>query len=168
MTSTEALEVEDIPENLQVIGGGYIGMEYGHFFSAIGTKTTVLQRPNRLLPDEEPEISDLLKTEMDKRMEIYVGYEALEARQEGQIIRLFARNRQDGTAREFFAEAIMVATGRISNADILKPEKTGVKLDERGFIKVDDYLETSKKNIYAFGDAIGKKCSSMLLTTRQA
>ena len=70
---------------------------------------------------------------------------------------LVARNRQDGSIKEFSAEAIMVATGRVSNADVLKPEKTGVQLDEHGFIKVDDYLETSKKNIFAFGDAIGKE-----------
>ena len=63
---------------------------------------------------------------------------------------IVAKNRQDGTIREFSAEAIMIATGRISNAELLKPEKTGVKLDEHGFIKVDDYLETSKKNIYCF------------------
>ena len=109
------------------------------------------------MPDEEPEISDLLKTEMDKRMEIYTGYEAIEAKQEGAVKTIVAKNRQDGTIKEFSAEAIMVATGRVSNSAALKPEKTGVKLDERGFIKVDDYLETSKKNIYAFGDAIGKE-----------
>ena len=56
-----------------IVGGGYIGMEYGHFFSAIGTKTTIIQRPLRVVPDEEPEISELLKKEMAKRMEIYTG-----------------------------------------------------------------------------------------------
>ena len=63
---------------------------------------------------------------------------------------LATRNRIDGAVKEFKAERLMIATGRVSNADILKPEKTGVKLDERGYIKVNDYLETSKKNIWAF------------------
>ena len=157
LTSDIVLELQTQPKSIIIVGGGYIGMEYGHFFSAIGTKTTIIQRPYRVVPEEEPEISDLLKTEMEKRMEIYTGYEALEARQEDLVKTIVARNRQDGTIREFSAEAIMVATGRVSNAGILKLEKTGVKLDERGFIKVDDYLETSKKNIYAFGDAIGKQ-----------
>ena len=94
---------------------------------------------------------------MEKRMEIYTGYEALEVKQEGSMKTLVAKNRQDGSQREFTAEAFMVATGRVSNADSLKPEKTGVKLDEHGFIKVNEYLETSKKHIYAFGDAIGKQ-----------
>ena len=157
LTSDSVLELQTKPQSIIIVGGGYIGMEYGHFFSAIGTKTTIIQRPNRVLPEEESEISDLLKTEMEKRMEIYTGYEALEAKQEGTVKTLVAKNRQDNSAKEFSAEAIMVATGRVSNADLLKVEKTGVKLDERGFIKVNDYLETSKKNIFAFGDVIGKQ-----------
>ena len=157
LTSDTLLELQTQPKSIIIVGGGYIGMEYGHFFSAIGTKTTIIQRPYRVVPEEEPEISDLLKTEMEKRMEIFTGYEALEARQESLVKTIVARNRQDGAIREFSAEAIMVATGRVSNTGILKLEKTGVKLDERGFIKVDDSLETSKKNIFAFGDAIGKQ-----------
>ena len=92
-----------------------------------------------VLPDEEPEISMLLKAQMQQRMEIYTGFEALEAKQEGNIKTITARNRQDGSLREFSAEAVMIATGRVSNADVLKPEKTGVKLDEHNFIKVNEY-----------------------------
>ena len=155
LTSDTVLELQTPPKSILIVGGGYIGMEYGHFFSGIGTKTTILQRPYRVVPDEEPEISDLLKKEMQQRMEIYTGYEAIEAKQEGTQKALIARNRQDGSQKEFSAESVMIATGRVSNADILKPEKTGVELDERGYIKVNEYLETSKKNIWAFGDAIG-------------
>jgi len=90
-------------------------------------------------------------------MDIFAGYEALEAKQDGNLKTIVAKNRQDNSQREFNAEAIMVATGRVPNADILKPEKTGVTLDERGFIQVDKYLQTTKKNIYAFGDCIGKQ-----------
>ena len=157
LTSGTVLELEKPPKSILIVGGGYIGMEYGHFFSGIGTKTTIIQRPYRVLPEEEPEISDLLKKEMQQRMEIYTGFEAIEAKQEGTVKTLITKNRQDSSQKEFSAEAIMVATGRVSNADILKPEKTGVKLDERGYIKVNDYLETSKKDIWAFGDAIGKQ-----------
>jgi mycothione reductase len=157
LTSDTVLELKTQPKSIIIVGGGYIGMEYGHFFSAIGTKTTIIQRPNRVIPEEEPEISNLLQTEMSKRMEIYTGWEAMEAKQDGITKTLVARNRQDGTVKEFQAEALMIATGRISNANLLKPEKTGVKLDDHGFIKVNEYLETSKKHIYAFGDAIGKQ-----------
>lgn len=157
LTSDTVLELTTQPKSIIIVGGGYIGMEYGHFFSAIRTKTTIIQRPDRLLPDEEPEISDLLKKEMENRMEIYTGYEVLEVNQEGTLKTVVAKNRQDGSVKEFSAEAIMIATGRKSNAESLMPEKTGVKIDEQGFIKVDDYLETNKKNIFAFGDAIGKQ-----------
>ena len=157
LTSDTVLELQTQPKSIIIVGGGYIGMEYGHFFSAIGTKTTIIQRPYRVVPEEEPEISDLLKKELDKRMEIFTGYEALEAKQEGTTKTIVARNRLDASTREFSAEAVMVATGRVSNADLLKPEKTGVKLDEHGFIQVNEYLETSKKNICAFGDCIGKQ-----------
>jgi dihydrolipoamide dehydrogenase len=155
LTSDTVLELQTPPKSILIIGGGYVGMEYGHFFSGIGTKTTILQRPYRVVPEEEPEISELLKKEMQQRMEIYTGFEVTEAKQEGQLKMLIAKNRQDGNQHEFSAESVMIATGRVSNVDILKPEKTGVELDERGFIKVDEYLETSKKNIWAFGDAIG-------------
>ena len=157
LTSDTVLELQTQPKSIVIVGGGYIGIEYGHFFSAIGTKTTIIQRPFRVVPEEEPEISDLLKTELGKRIEIYTGYEALEAKLEGSQKTIVAKNRQDGSTKEFSAEAIMVATGRVSNAYTLKPEKTGVQLDEHGFIKVNEYLETTKKNIFALGDAIGKQ-----------
>jgi dihydrolipoamide dehydrogenase len=157
LTSDSVLELQSQPKDIIIVGGGYIGVEYGHFFSALGTKTKIIQRPYRIIPEEEPEISDLLKKELEKRMEIFTGYEALEAKQEGENKTIIAKNRQDGSIREFSAEAIMVATGRASNAHLLKPEKTGVKLDDRGFIQVNEYLETSKKNILAFGDCIGKQ-----------
>ena len=157
LTSDTVLQLQKPPQSIIIVGGGYIGMEYSHFFASMGTKTTIIQRPYRVIPEEEPEISDLLQLELAKRMDIYTGYEALEAKQQGGMKTIVAKNRQDNSQKEFTAEAIMVATGRVSNADILKPEKTGVKLDERGFIKVGKYLQTSKKNIYAFGDAIGKQ-----------
>jgi mycothione reductase len=157
LNSDTILELQTAPKSILIVGGGYIGMEYGHFFSAIGTKTTILQRPLRVIPEEEPEVSDLLIAESGKRMEIYTGYEALEAKQEGTTKTIVAINHQDGSIKEFQAEALMIATGRVSNTDILKPQKTGVQIEENGFIKVNEYLETTRKNIFAVGDAIGKQ-----------
>jgi mycothione reductase len=157
LTSDTVLELETPPKSIMIIGGGYIGVEYGHFFSGIGTKTTIIQRPFKIVPDEEPEISDLLKKELEQRMEIHTGLEVVEVKQDGNVKTLGARNREDGSLREFSADALMVAAGRVPNSDLLKPEKTGVHMDERGYVKVNEYLETSKKNIWAFGDAIGKE-----------
>jgi mycothione reductase len=156
LTSDTVLELERPPKSIIIMGGGYIGVEFGHFFAGIGTQTTIIQRPNRIMPNEEQEISQLLKSELSKRMDIFTSHEALEVNEANGVKTVKARNREDGTFKEFSAEALMIAAGRVPNSDLLKPEKTGVKLDEHGFIKVDEYLETNKKRIWAFGDAIGK------------
>jgi mycothione reductase len=157
LTSDTVLELKTQPKSIIIAGGGYIGMEYGHFFSAIGTKTTVIQREDRVLPAEEPEVSDLLKRELGKYVDILTGYDVVEVKMAGTEKAVTIQSRLDGSQKTVTAEAFMVATGRVSNADTLKPEKTGVKLDSRGFIEVNEYLETSKKHIYSFGDAIGKQ-----------
>jgi dihydrolipoamide dehydrogenase len=157
LTSDTVLQLQEAPKSLIIIGGGYIAAEYGHFFSAIGTKVTIIQRSPRLVPEEEPEISYLLKEEMGKRMEIFTEYEATEAKETNGTKSVFAKNLKDGQVKQFSAEALLIAAGRVSNSDILRPEKTGVELDKNGFIKANEYLETRKRNIWAFGDAIGKQ-----------
>jgi dihydrolipoamide dehydrogenase len=157
LTSDSVLNLEELPKSIVIVGGSYIGVEYGHFFASMGTKTTIIQRNQRLLPEEEPEISDLLKKELEKRLKVFVGCEVVEISQEGETKKIIAKNHSNSKTLEFKAEALMFAAGRISNSDMLKPQETGVQLDERGFIKVNEYLETSKKNIWAFGDAIGKQ-----------
>jgi mycothione reductase len=156
LTSDTVLKLESPPKSLIILGGGYVGVEYAHFFSGIGTKTTLIQRPLKLLKEEETEVSELLKLELQRRMDIFTGCEALEIRQEGEGKVVVARSLVDGSQKEFKAEELMIAVGRTPNSDLLRPERTGVKLDERGYIKVNEYLETDKKNIWAFGDAIGK------------
>ena len=156
LTSDTVLELQAPPKSLIILGGGYVGVEYAHFFSGIGTKTTLIQRPVSLLKNEEPEVSDLLKTELQKRLDLFTGYEAEEVKQEGNEIIVITKNLADGGQKEFRAEALMIAVGRQSNSDLLKPERTGVKLDENGYIMVNNFLETGKKNIWAFGDAIGR------------
>jgi dihydrolipoamide dehydrogenase len=157
LTSDTLLKLETQPKSMLIIGGGYIASEYGHFFSSIGTKVTIIQRNPRILPDEEPEISTLLREEMSKRMDVFVNYEATEVTEKDGMKTVTAKNRTDDSTKEFSAEALLVAAGRLPNSDMLKPEKTGVELDAQGYVKVNEYLETGKKNIWAFGDAIGKQ-----------
>ena len=156
LTSDTVLELEAQPKSMVIIGGGYIAAEYGHFFSAMGTEVTIVQRNPKFLPAEEPEVSELLKEEMAKRMAIFTNYEAVEVTGKKGVKTLRAKSRVDGSFKEFSGEALLVAAGRVPNSDVLKPQKTGVELDERGYIKVNEYLETGKKNIWAFGDALGK------------
>jgi dihydrolipoamide dehydrogenase len=157
LTNETLLELERRPKSLIIVGGGYIAVEYAHFFSALGTEVALLQRGERLLKDEEPEISDLLKREMAGRMEVRTGTEALEARRSEAGCQVLARDRASGKRVRFTAESVLIAAGRISNADLLNVENTGVRTDERNYIKVNDLLETSQKNVWALGDAVGKK-----------
>jgi dihydrolipoamide dehydrogenase len=90
-------------------------------------------------------------------MEIVVNHEVIEISESNGTKNVLTKNLSDGQTRRFSADALLVAVGRVPNSDILKPENTGVKVDERGFIKVNEHLETSKKNIWAFGDAIGRE-----------
>ncbi len=157
LTNESALQLRERPEKIVIIGGGYIAAEYAHFFSAMGVKVTLLQRNDRLIPDEEQEISQLLKKEMLKRMQVHTGTQASRIRKKGAGYSITGIEKATGREREFETEKIMIACGRMSNADILKVGNTGVETGERNYIKVNEYFETSRKNIWAFGDAIGKK-----------
>jgi mycothione reductase len=156
LTNESVLQLDEPPESLILVGGGYIGVEYGHFFAAMGTKVTILEMANRLVLAEEPEVSALLKEELSKRMSVRLNTTAQEIAGSDKGVRVKVKS-ADGKQDEIAAEKIMIAVGRRSNADWLKLENTGVETDEKGFIKVNEYLETTKKNIYAVGDANGKQ-----------
>ncbi len=157
LTNESVLSLKEKPESLIIVGGGYIAVEYAHFFSAMGTRVTVLQRGKRLVKEEEPEISALLEKEMGRRMSIVTHTEALEAHSKNGLIKILSKNLSSGKTLEFSAVNVMVAAGRLSNADLLQVKKAGIKTDTGGFIQVNDYFETSTENIWAIGDAIGKK-----------
>jgi dihydrolipoamide dehydrogenase len=138
-----------------MLGGGYVGLEYAHFFSAIGTKVTVVEQGERLLPFEEPEISALLEQSLKKRLDLLLGASVVGVRAGGAGCVATVRGR-DGRTAEVAGERVFVATGRRSNADLLQPERGGVALDERGYVRVDEQLRTSQRSVWALGDAIGK------------
>jgi mycothione reductase len=156
LTSATLFDIKEPPESLVIVGGGYIAAEFAHFFSAIGTKVTILGRNPRLVPQEEPEISGLLKEKMSRYCQVYTGYEAVRAEIKNGLKTVIAMNRADGQTYEFSGQEVLIASGRRSNSDILKPEKTGVETDEKGWIKTDPHLRTTKEGIWALGDARGK------------
>lgn len=156
LTNESVLKLQKRPESLIIIGGGYVGLEYAHFFSALGTKVTIVGRNSTLLPFEEPEISELLKKEMGKRVQMHIGVETTEVRHTSDGYAVLMRDIGTSEEKEISAETVMVATGRKSNADLLKVENAGIETDKVNFIKVDDYLQTNKKHIWALGDSIGR------------
>jgi dihydrolipoamide dehydrogenase len=157
LTNESVLQLKERPDSMIIIGGGYIAVEYGHFFAAMGTRVTILEMAERLVLAEEGEIAELLKKELSRRMDVYTGIQAEEVKGNEGGVSVIANDLQSGRKKEFVAQRLLVAVGRRSNADLLKMEKTGVELDKRGFIKVNEYLETSKKKIYAVGDANGQQ-----------
>jgi dihydrolipoamide dehydrogenase len=156
LTSATIFDIEEPPGSLVIVGGGYIAAEFAHFFSAIGTEVTVLGRNARLLPREEPEISELLKKRLSRYCHVYTGYEAIRAETRGGLKTVTATDRSDGRQYAFTGQQILIAAGRRSNADILQPGKTGVETDSRGWIQVDPFLHTTKEGIWALGDALGR------------
>jgi dihydrolipoamide dehydrogenase len=156
LTNETALALEERPASMLILGGGYIACEFAHFFAAMGTQVTIVGRNPRLLPDEEPEISDLVKIKMAERMAVHTGVEAIEVGRTPAGVRVVGREKATGALRDFEAEALLVAVGRQSNADRLQVEKAGIEVDAAGYIKTQPHLETNQKGIWAFGDALGK------------
>ncbi|MHA1792154.1 MAG: dihydrolipoyl dehydrogenase [Promethearchaeota archaeon] len=143
-------------KSLIIIGGGVIAAEFAHLFSAMGTKVTIVEMLPRLVSTEEPEISAYLEHEFKKHMTVLLGKKAVEAKKSGKNKTLIVEDVQTGEKQEVSAEEILIAAGRRSNSDWLKPEKTGVKVDKRGWVITNEFLETNKKNIWCIGDANGK------------
>jgi len=157
LTSDTILKISELPESVMIVGGGYIAAEYSHFLSSMGAQVTVIGRNPQFIPSEEPEVSALAQRELEKHVKIYTNHEAREAKvtSEGKK-RLVAVNRETGEKLEVTADEILIATGRGPLTDVLNPKKGGIKTDQKGWIIVNDYLETSQPNVWALGDANGK------------
>ena len=157
LTSDTILKLDRLPRSVVIIGGGYIAAEYGYFLAAMGSKVTIIGRNPRFIPEEEPEISSLAKRELQKHLNIITNHEvrAVDAIADGQK-KVVAVNRESGKETDVVTDEILVASGRGPNTDILHPEKSGIKTDEKGWIVVNEYLETSQPGVWALGDADGK------------
>jgi len=156
ITSDGALHLLKRPKSMIIVGGGYVAAEFGHFFSAVGTEVTILGRNEYLIKNEDNDVSEMLQNALSKRMVVKTNTEVIEVKQENDTKFAITENRETGEISEYQGEILLVATGRRSNSDLVKPEKTGVKVDKDGWIIVDDYFRTSGIGIWAFGDAIGK------------
>lgn len=157
LTNETALQLKEKPKSVIIIGGGYIAVEYGHFLAAMGVEVTMLEMADRLILSEEPEIAELLRKRLSQRMDVYTGVQAEEFREDASGVTVTVNDVKAGSKRDVRAQRVLVAVGRRSNADTLALDKTGVEVDQRGFVKVDEYLETTKKSIFAVGDANGQQ-----------
>lgn len=156
LSSQNVWDIREKPESIIIVGGGFVAVEFAHFFSSVGSEVTLLSRSPRLIKQGEPEISDMLLEVMKRTMNVYTNFEVVEATHKNRSKVITAVDKKMGQKYSYEAEEIFIAAGRQSNADLLKPQATGVEVDSRGYIKVNEYLETGKPRIWAFGDAIGK------------
>lgn len=155
VTSTGALELDKIPETLAVIGGGVIGLEMASVYSRLGSKVTVVEYLDRILPGMDVEVSKEMQKILTKQgLEFKLSTKVTAAKIDKKGVALTVEPAAGGKADTLNAEIVLVAIGRKPYTDGLGLDKVGVKLDQRGRIEVDKTFETSVEGIYAIGDVI--------------
>jgi dihydrolipoamide dehydrogenase len=155
LDSTSIMEIEKIPEHLLIIGGGYVGLEFGQMFRRFGSKVTIIQMDDQLLPLEDKDVAEeIAKILKQEGLQIFLDATTTQ-------INALANNKIVLTVRKYETERIiegshlLVATGRIPNTSFLNPEVTGITVDKKGFIPVNNQLETTVPGIFAIGDVKG-------------
>jgi len=156
LTNESVLELSEKPGSLIIMGGGYIAVEYCHFFASMGTKVTVVEMMDRLVTSEEPEVSAALQQSLSKRAHILTGMKVEAVSTGRRIVSVRARPTDGGESRTYRAERLLVAVGRRSNADLLGVAEAGIETDRRGFITVDAHMRTNQPEVYAVGDINGR------------
>ena len=156
LTNDNLLELKTLPGQITIIGGGYIACEYAHFFASMGSDVTILEMADRLLLSEEPEISAVVEKTLGDKIKVLTGIHvsSVDKTASGWVVNAIDANQN--LEKQVMSERVLYAVGRTSNTDGLNLESTGIKTDDKGFITVDEYLQTSVDNIYAIGDVNGQ------------
>ena len=155
LTSTTIMELDEVPEHLLVLGGGYVGLEFAQMFQRFGSEVTIVQRGPQLLSREDADIAKAVAEILDEDgVEVLLGTEAQSVRQEESGGIQLTVNGPDGE-RTLSGSHLLVAAGRPPNTDLLNLEAAGVETDKRGFVEVDEKLETNVPGVYTLGDAKG-------------
>ena len=153
--STSIMELDELPEHLIILGGGYIGLEFGQMFRRFGSRVTIVQSAARLLTMEDDDVVDEVATILrDEGITVLTSATpaAVEQLDDGRV-RLTVHT-EDGV-RQLDGSHLLSAIGRIPNTEALAPESAGIRLDDKGFIEVDEHLQTSSPGVYAMGDVRG-------------
>ncbi len=156
ITSTEALEIQEIPKSMVVVGGGVIGLELGSVYGRLGTEITVIEYADRILPTMDNDCSREIKKTLKK-----IGFTFLESHavtgvsSNGKSVKVEYQKRDTTETQTIEVDYCLVAIGRKPHTDNLGLENIGITPDERGFISVNEHWQTSVPNVFAIGDVIG-------------
>lgn len=154
LDSTSIMELDELPEHLLVLGGGYVGLEFGQMFRRFGSRVTIVQRVEQLLGREDQDVAEAVLTVMkEDGIEVFLNTEAVRAQKDGTKIDLTVRT-PDGE-QILSGSHLLVAVGRKPNTEDLNLTAAGVETDQQGNVKVNHKLETNVSGIYALGDVKG-------------
>jgi pyruvate/2-oxoglutarate dehydrogenase complex dihydrolipoamide dehydrogenase (E3) component len=154
LDNESVMELDHVPDHLMVLGGGYIGLEFGQMFRRFGSRVTIIQSGAQLLHNEDPDIADeVTKILREDGIEILLNAHTKKVASDAGLIRLQVAE----GGRTFVVEGshLLLGSGRVPNTDALKPAAGGVETDEHGFIRANERLETSAPGVYAIGDVKG-------------
>jgi pyruvate/2-oxoglutarate dehydrogenase complex dihydrolipoamide dehydrogenase (E3) component len=151
LDNDSVMELDHVPEHLLVLGGGYIGVEFGQMYRRFGSKVTIIQAGSQLLREEDEDVAaEVLKILREDGIEILLQARAQEVKP-GIALKVDV----EGKTRTIEGSHLLLATGRVPNTASLKPTAGGIEIDERGFIRANERLETSAPGVYAIGDVKG-------------
>lgn len=155
MTNAEILELEEVPEHLIIVGGSYIGLEFGQMFRRFGSKVTIIEQGEEIIGREEPSTSKTVRKILEEEgIEFRLNSTCISANQSGKEITVNV-DCASGPP-QITGTHLLVATGRRPNSDDLGLEHTDIQTDERGYIRTTDFLQTTVEGVWALGDVNGK------------
>ena len=149
------MELDELPEHLIIVGGGYIGLEFGQMFRRFGSKVSIFHAPDRILDIEDEDIcAEMTKILTDEGIDIYTNCKITKIRREGKNV-VLSDERGDGIQEDHRCSHILFATGRKPNTEGLGLENTRIKTDDKGHIQANNQLETDAPGVYVMGDVKG-------------
>jgi pyruvate/2-oxoglutarate dehydrogenase complex dihydrolipoamide dehydrogenase (E3) component len=155
LTTTELLDLEEVPAHLLILGGGYIGLEFGQMFRRFGSEVTIIEHSGQVLEREDDDVCEALQNALtDEGITFIMNAEVHHVSRSAAGQYTLSTHTKQGE-RRLHGSHLLVATGRVPNTDTLGLELTGVKTDEKGYIEVNTQLQTNVKHIYALGDVHG-------------
>lgn len=156
ITSTEALDLREVPDSMLIVGGGAIGLEMGSVFNRLGTKVKVVEYMDRIVPGMDKEVSkELLRSLKKQGMEVFLKHQVTEVKANEKSASVSFEPRDGGESIRDRYDYALISIGRRPYTADLGLENIGVELDEKGFVNVNEYLQTAEENIFAIGDVIG-------------